>query len=198
MASRGTWPADIPIRHFQLDMQTMQAVNSGTDSASEQAIDRLRDRWRGSLLLPVRTRTKAQRVEAFLNSMRGQTNWVRLWHYPRPRPLGTMAGAPVLQAAALQGANEIRITTTPFATLKAGDLLGLDPLLIMAQDDCVANASGLLIVPLCNRLRIAQAAGAAVVWDKPTAQFRVVSHSGVRYVPGYAEETSVEMVERIA
>lgn len=198
MASRGTWPSDISIRHCQLVMDTMQVVNSGTDSASEQAIDRLRDKWLASLLLPVRTKQRAQRVEAFLNSMRGQTNWVKLWHYPRPKPLGTMAGAPVLQVAALQGADEIRITTTPFATLKAGDMLGLDPLLIMVQDDCVASSGGLLIVPITNRIRVAQAVNTPVTWDKPTAQFRVRSHSGVRYVPGYAEEVSVELVERIA
>lgn len=198
MASRGNWPSDISIRHCQFDMETAQVVNSGTDSASEQAIDRLRDRWIASLLLPVRSKQRAQRVEAFLNSMRGQTNWVRLWHYARPAPLGTMRGTPTLDLAAAQGADQIRILTTPFATLKAGDFLGLDPLLVMVQDDAVATAGGILIATLTNRIRIAQLAGAAVVWDKPKAEFRFRSHSGVRYVPGYTEETSVELVERIA
>jgi hypothetical protein len=181
-------------------LETNQIVNSSPQGGNEQAVDRLNDRWVASVTMPVRTHADSRALEAFLARFRGQVNWIDLWHMGQwsGQPSGTMRGSPVLLSAAAQGADELRITTDAGATLLAGDLVGVGGLLFMVAEDCTAGGGGTLTVPIVNRVRTAQALGAAVTWNKPTASFRVVSHSGVHYVGGVSEEVTIELRERIA
>lgn len=197
MASLGTWPATIRPRSCRMLFVTNQVVNESPQGGDEQVVDRLNDRWQCSLTLPVRKHADAAAVEAFLASFRGQVNWISLWHFVRPAPRGTMRGSPTLKLNADQGASSITVDTTAAATLKAGDMIGVGGLLLMVAEDCTANGSGTLVVPLVNRIRTAQTLGTAVVWDKPTAAFRIVGHSGVNYIPGSADEVSVELREKV-
>lgn len=200
MASLGTWPAALRPESFRLYMETNQIVNSSPQGGNEQAVDRLNDRWLASVTLPIRTHAESRALEAFLASFRGQVNWISLWHMGQwsGQPRGTMRGSRVLQAAASQGADELRITTDPGDTMLAGDMVGVGGLLFMAAADCAAGGGGTLVVPIVNRVRTAQTLGAAVTWDKPTAPFRLVSHSGVNYVSGVSDAVTLEFRERIA
>lgn len=120
---------------------------------SEQAVDLLNDRWRLSMELPPCTPDHAAQREAFISSLRGQVNHTELYHFGRPQPRGTLASCQGLLYDAPQGADSITIATTAGATLLAGDMLGVDGLLLQCRADCTANANGLLVVPLSNRLR---------------------------------------------
>lgn len=82
-------------------------------------------------------------------------------------------------------------------TLLAGDMLGVGGLLLMVASDCTANGSGVVTVPITNRLRVAQSSGAAVTWNQPTAAFRLLSTNGVGYAPAIANATSFDFGEAI-
>lgn len=200
MASLGTWPASLRPSSFSLDLMTNQIVNSSPQGGGEQVVDRLNDCWVCSMTLPIRTHAESRALEAFLNRFRGQVNWISLWHMGQwsGQPNGTMRGTPVLTSAAAQGDAELRITTTAGATLLAGDLVGVGGLLFMVAEDCVAGGAGTITVPIVNRVRTAQALGAAVTWNKPTTTFRIAAHSGVNYVTAVSDEVSIQLRERIA
>lgn len=200
MASLGTWPAAFRPASCRMVLDTNQIVNSSPQGGNEQAVDRLNDRWMCSMTLPIRTHAESRALEAFLANFRGQVNWISLWHMGQwsGQPRGTMRGSPTLVSAASQGADELRISTTAGATLLAGDLVGVGGLLFMVAADCEAGGAGTLVAPIVNRVRTAQALGASVTWDKPTAPFRLVSHSGVNYVAGISDEVTLELRERIA
>lgn len=197
MASLGTWPAGIKPTDARLTMQTNQRVNASPFGGSEQAVDMLNDRWMMTLTLAPMFNRDGGAVESFLASFRGQVNTVNLWHFARPTPVGTLDGSPTLSASAAQGAASIAIATTAGRTLKAGDMVGAGGLLLMAAADATANGSGVLTVSLTNRLRIALSAGAAVTWNKPTAAFRLLAHSGVGYSGSMAEEVTMSLGEAI-
>ena len=120
---------------------------------SEQAVDMLNDRWRLSMELPPCTQPDAAKREAFINALRGQVNHTELHHFGRPYPQGTLSSCQGLVYDAPQGADSITIATTAGATLLAGDMLGVDGLLLQCRADCTADANGVLVVPLTNRLR---------------------------------------------
>lgn len=120
---------------------------------SEQAVDMLNDRWRLSMELPPCSQPEAAKREAFINALRGQVNHTELYHFGRPYPQGTLASCQGLVYDAPQGGDSITIATTAGATLLAGDMLGVDGLLLQCRADCTADANGLLVVPLANRLR---------------------------------------------
>ena len=181
---------------FSLRQQTTQRSFASPFGGSEQVIDLLNDRWLISLSLPNRKFADAAVIEAFIASLRGMTNTVALYHWVRKVPRGTMRGAPTV-AAASAGAGSLTITTTVGATLLAGDMIGVGGLLLQVATDAAANGAGVMVVPIVNRLRTAVAGGTAVVWDKPTAPFRLASPSAIQYIPGYAPEVSFDFVEAI-
>jgi hypothetical protein len=198
MSSLGTWPATIRPRSCRFMLATNQRVHASPYGGSEQVVDLLNDRLMCSLTLPARKHTNAAALEAFLASFRGQTRTINAWHFTRPAPRGTLRGSPTLSAAAAQGAASLSIATTANATLLAGDMIGVGGLLLMVQSDAQANASGAMTVQIVNRLRAGVSSGAAVAWDRPTAPFRLMSHSGVQYIPGGTDEVYMELAEAIA
>lgn len=173
-----------------------QRASSSPYGGSEQVVDLLNDRWKFSCELPPEITANAAWLEAFINSMRGMSNWVPLWHFGRPNVAGTIAGAKTLSANAAQGASSISINATTGTTLLAGDMIGVSGLLLQVQDDATA-AGGVMAVNLNNRLRTALSSGAAVTTLKPTANFRLMSNSGVRYMPGYAQGVTLDFLEKI-
>ncbi len=190
-----TWPAGLYPSACRPVLQTNQRVHASPFGGSEQAVDLLNDRWLMSIEFPTRKAIHGAAVEAFIASMRGQVNTVGLWHFMRPAPRGTMRGTPTLSASAAQGATSIVIQTTAGATLLAGDMVGCGGLLLQVQSDATANGSGVLTATLNNRLRIALSSAAAVSWDRPTAQFRLLATSGQQYTPGRAEGATCDFGE---
>jgi hypothetical protein len=197
MASLGTWPSSIVPMSARLVLQTNQRVNAAPGGGSEQAIDMLNDRWMCYLTLPVRRFSEAAAVEAFLASFRGQVNWVDLWHFARPTPQGSIAGSPTVSGAHAQGAALLAVQTTAGLTVKAGDMLGAEGLLLMAAADATADGAGVVSVPLVNRLRVGLSGGSAVTITQPMASFRLLSHTGVEYQRGITSEVSLTLGEKI-
>lgn len=193
-----TLPAAFVPRTCQLDMASNQRMAASPFGGSEQVTDLLNDYWRMTVSLPDSPHLWGAWREAFIASFRGQVNWVALHHFVRPQPVGTMRGTPTLSTDHAQGAAALAITGgTAAGTLLAGDMLGVGGLLFMVQSDVTLNGSGAGSVPIVNRLRVAQSSGAAVTWDKPTALFRLLSSSGVPYMPGMAGGPSFEFKEKI-
>ena len=195
-----TVPSTFKPRACTFTQSTNQRVNAAPFGGSEQAVDFLNDRWLCSVELPARRAGPAAALEAFIGALRGQTNTCALWHFMRPAPRGTMRGTLTMSATAAQGASSIVVTGgagQAATTLLAGDLLGVGGLLLMVASDCTANGSGVITVPITNRLRVSQSSGAAVTWSAPTATFRLLTTSGMHYVPGYAEPLSLDFGEAI-
>jgi hypothetical protein len=141
-------------------------------SGAVQSIETGPERWVVSLSFPPRVWAKAAAVETFFERLSGGVNRVRLYHFTRPVPRGTMRGAPVVQTAAVRGATTLILSSTqPSFTLAAGDLFSAGGQLFKVAEDCAANISGVATVALVHRVRASISAGAAVVWDHPTADF---------------------------
>jgi hypothetical protein len=182
---------------FSLNLDTTQRSFASPFGGSEQVIDLGSDRWKATLSASPRTYAEAAALEALINSMRGKTNTLAIYHLLRPQPRGTMRGAPLTNGVAV-GAQAVYIFTDPGATLLAGDMFGAGGLLFQVAADSVANGSGEFLVPIVNRVRRTLSALTPVVWDKPTAPFRLSSKPVVQFVPGYAQGVPMDFVEAIA
>lgn len=195
-----TWPTELRASQFMLQSSPNVRVFSSSMGGSEQPVDYLNDRWMVSLQLTARRAEHGRVREAFIASLRGMVNTVALWHMGPGRsvPAGTLRNTPTIHTDAAAGAASIIVQAAADETLKAGDMLGAGGLLLMVAEDCTANGSGVITVPLANRPRAALASGAAVTWNKPTAPFRLVGTSGVRYQPGFTDAVTLEFVEAIS
>jgi hypothetical protein len=182
---------------FTMRLQTNQRAFASPFGGSEQVLDMGNDRLMVSMSLPNRKYADAAQIEAFIAALRGMTNTVAIYHWVRKVPRGTMRGTPTtINNPAAQGSESLTLQAAPGVTLLAGDLIGVSGLLLMVANDCTADGAGNIVVPLVNRLRKAIAAGTAVVWDKPTAPFRMIStSSAVQYIPGYATEVALDFIE---
>lgn len=168
---------------------------------SSQMIDLLGEAWVMTMTLGERKHAAGAAREAFLAKLRGGVHTVNLWHFRRPTPRGTLRGALTLAAQAAQGAQTLSVTGgagQANRTLLAGDMLGLAGQLLMVSQDCQANGSGVISVPLANRVRSTQPATTAVSWDRPVSQFRLVSPVPVGYRPGATDDIELEWREHWA
>lgn len=190
-------PAGFCPRDFSLRMQVNQTAFFSPFGGSEQVVDRLNDRWMMSVTMPARRSGEGAAIEAFIGSMRGLSNTVALYHFQRPIPRGSMRGTPTVVSGVPQGNSFFHIQTTAFATLLAGDMIGVAGLLLQISTDSTADGSGVLRVDFVNRTRTTITAGTSVTWDRPTAPFRMMSATSQQYVPGYAPEVSFEFAEAI-
>lgn len=191
------WPTWLEPRTCRFALEPNQRVNASPFGGSEQVIDMLTERWVCSLEFSARRSDEGARFEAFIASLRGQANTTGLFHFRRRVPRGTLRGAPTLSASAAQGSAAVSVVAPGGATLLAGDMLGIGGLLLMVQSDCSASG-GTIVVPLVNRLRKGLSNGAAVTWDRPAAQFRLLTRAaGLLYVPGSAAPVSLDFGEAI-
>jgi hypothetical protein len=151
------------------------------------------ERWRASLTFNLGTPDLAAQAEAFFARVAGGSERVRLRHFLRPAPLGSMRGAPTLNASAARGDLQLLINTT--GTLKAGDFFKVGGQLFQCFADCSPSA-GVLTVPLVQRVRAALGAGAAVSWDRPTALFICPAMTfAAGYSPGQVAPIAVDFEE---
>jgi hypothetical protein len=192
------WPTGLKASAFSLTLSTVQRTFSSPYAGSEQVIDLLNDRWMASVTLPANVQASGGSVEGFIHSLRNMTNTVNLWHMGRANPTGTISGSPTVNGAHAIGAATLNVTTSAGATVKQGDMLGANSLLLMAAADATADGSGHIAIPLVNRLRKAMAGGEAVTLNKPTAAFRcTTAKASVDYVPGMANAVQLDFVEAI-
>jgi hypothetical protein len=155
-----------------------------------QSITHLADRLRLELTLPPCSAAAAGAREAFCMAAVTRGHWLRLWHFARPAPLGTLRGTPTVSVAAAAGARSILVATTAGATLAAGDVLGgNNQLLQCAYGGAVADGAGLMDVELALPLRRALASGAALQWSKPTGTFQILAVDPTfEYQPGIIQQ----------
>jgi len=176
-----TWPSAWQPRRFRMQVMANERAFTGYYSGQSQALDLLGEFWTCQMEMPPsRDEGKGADMEAFFERLHGRVNLVSLWNLARPEPRGTMRGTPTLNADVPQLANAVHILSTPYATLKAGDVIGLGGQVSRVMADYTANAGGVLIsVEIWPRARVAMSSGAAVSWDKPTVDFRLVDGQGV-------------------
>lgn len=182
---------------FSLSLDANQRMFASPYGGSEQVLDMGNDRWRATLSASPRTNDEAAALEALLAGMRGMTNTLAIYHLLRKQPRGTMRGTPTAQAASA-GTQSLVLNSTAGATLLAGDLIGVAGLLLQVAADAIADGSGVMPVSVVNKLRVAVSGGATVIWDRPTAPFRLASKPIVQFVPGYAQGVSMDLVEAIS
>jgi hypothetical protein len=87
-----TLPAAFKPRACELNLSVNQRVFASPFGGSEQAVDMLNDRWLMSCELPECAPAEGRWREAFIESMRGQVNWVALYHFRHQLPAGTARG----------------------------------------------------------------------------------------------------------
>ena len=173
-----SWPTtrEFQPSRLQWGVSTSRTAWASVYTGQTQRISHLADRLRVTVELPLVLRDLAGAREAYFMAASAAGNWIRVWHFQRPAPMGTLRGTPVTSAAAAAGAREIAITTTAGATLSAGDVLGVaNQLVQVAYGGAVADGAGAMVVPLVLPLRRALSSGAAVEWDKPTGTFQILS-----------------------
>ena len=87
----------------------------------------------------------------------------------------------------------------PYATLKAGDMIGAGGQLVQVVADATAGADAVITASIRPALRAQVAAGSAVLWDKPTATFILTSPEvRVGYRPALGEEIALDFMEVFA
>lgn len=105
-------------------------------------------------------------VEAMIAALRGGARRLRMPHFGRPIPRGTMRGSPTIAQVPQRGANEIKLNGS--GTLEVGDIIGCMDHWHMVETLTTA-VGGVLTVPVSPSVRFSFPLGAAVVWDRPTA-----------------------------
>lgn len=150
--------------------------------------------WKASITLPDMPLDEASYAEAFFSRVAGGVERVLVPYWLRLVPAGTLRGFPTLSVAAMQGALSVSIIGS--GTLKGGDMIGVGGELLQVFDDC-ASVSGIITVPLVNRVRsVSLAAGSAVAWDAPTASMLVPSLSNTaNYAPGIMSGMAIDLEE---
>lgn len=188
---------------FSLRLNTVQRAFGSPYGGGMQVVDLLNDWWTATVTLPPSLHDDAAQLEAWVNALRGMTQVVNLHHLARPEPFGTLRGTPESWGA-VRGARELRVTGTYGQTLNAGDMIGVEGLLLQVAEtvafvETISGVPGCAYVPLVNSLRkaVVGGVGSAVVWDRPTAPFRLVSQPAVQYVPGYAEGLTLDFMEDV-
>jgi hypothetical protein len=195
-----SWP---PGREFTPARMSWGAISSRSAWAAvytgqTQRLTHLADRLRVSLELPPALEPQAGAREAYFMAASAAGNWIRLGHFLRPVPLGTLRGAPTVAVAAAAGARQITVNTTAGATLQAGDVLGFNGQLIQCgYGGAVADGGGTMLMPLVLPLRRALAATSALVWSAPTGAFQILSLDPTfAYSPGRVQAgLMVELAE---
>ena len=167
----------------------------------------------------------AQR-EAFFDRLKGLVNLIAIGHQKRKVPQGTLrdgtaaiawknssnaalawinssgqplswaGGAPAVQSAVAAGATIATLQTVPYATLLAGDHIGMAGQLVRVMANAVADAAGLLPFEFAPAVRAAIPAYTPAVWNYPTANFRLAADGvPVAHVPGALDGSSLELIE---
>lgn len=192
-----TFPSGFLPSSCSFTLSVNDRVNSSPFGGSEQAVDLLNDRWMVELSQDVMDTSVAASVEAWIAAMRGRVNTTQVHHYARPAPRGTARGTMLVNGLVAQGAASIAIDgiSPSTGTLLAGDLLGIGSQLFMVESDVTAVA-GAATVTIANRTRVSIADNAAVTWDKPKVEVRLLSTSGVQFSGATVEPVSLSFGEK--
>lgn len=154
-------------------------------------------RWR----LEYGNNTRVERFEqaAFFDRFRGGANYLRMWFVAQPEPRGTLRGSPTVLEDVSEGASQIGIVGQSGETLLPGDWLqvplanGKTQLIRVAE----ASGTGTITVATTAPFRADVDDGAAVVWQRPTADWHVLSPVTLPNEPDICGGFTVELEEWI-
>lgn len=191
------WPATMIPQRAAIGSQGSGVQFKSPFNGTLQSVEFVAERWILSVTLPPKFRDNAGAVEAFFMRLRGGVNQVTAWHFARPVPVGTMRGSPTLSSGVSRGGTSLPITGgTAGGTLKAGDMLGAGGQLFMVAEDITLNGSGAGTVQIVHRVRATIGSGAAVTWDKPTANWVMPAWvSSFVHTPEVMEGVSLDFEE---
>lgn len=191
------WPEDeymAPMR-VEWGLSDPALLNRSVFSGSVQTASDPFARWMVVLQMNNRALNEQHQRAAWLGKLSGRSKRVKLWNHARPEPSGTLRGSPTLSVSAAQFADTITIAGTNGQTLAEGDMIGLGAMLLTVVTGGTV-ASGTLAVTVAPRLRVAATAGAAIVWDKPKAQFVMTTDRAmVPWARGIGEPFSLAFEE---
>jgi hypothetical protein len=139
--------------------------------------------------LPV-LRAEAQRLEAFLLSLRGKAGTFRLADPYRSLPLGSNLGTPLVRVATVAGDEAVLTkgwTINQVDALKAGDFIEIGTRLHMVLQDADADASGNATVNVWPPIRQVHAVNAPVITSNARGVFALDANAVefTRGVNGY-------------
>ena len=176
-------PADI-----QIGLSAPGTSWSAPYGGALQRISLFNDKLMARLsLIPLVDKVLAGQREAWLFGVKSAGDVVRLHHFARPRPNGTLTGSPTVTSDVLAGARSISLSGCAVgATLIGGDMLGVGgKLLQVSYVGGAANGSGVMALTLSIATRAAITAGAAVTLIKPTSEWQIVGiDPQLEYRPG--------------
>lgn len=192
-------PTGLEVIAFSMPRQINQRAFGSFYGGSETVVNLLNSRWRIHLELAPMGSDDAGLIEGVIGSLEGMANVVDLWHMSRPTPKGSMRGTPTVNGAHSQGATTLSIATVAGATLKIGDIVGVNNLLLMAKADATADGGGILALSLTHPIRTALSNAATITWDHPKSPFRCITDlAAPQYHDGIADSVSLDFVEDIS
>ncbi|MDM0086749.1 MULTISPECIES: hypothetical protein [unclassified Variovorax] len=169
-------PEDLSIMRQDFGVKNFDLTSEGGDTGSVQTSVLGPPRFTCSIVSNDREEEDAAAAwRVLMLALRGRINHLAVYDIARPHPRGSARGV-WITAGGGAGVNSLAISIgadQAGATLLAGDYIGVNQAsvgrqLLHVQADAIANAGGVMIVTFEPVLRLAVAAGSAVVWDRPT------------------------------
>lgn len=199
-----TLPTDLKISRQIWGQKRYDVSFQNGDTGAGQSRILAPPRWITNIVSPQAMQiTPSAAWRAMILDLKGRINQLAVHNINTPAPAGTLRGSLTLTAAAAQYVSTFTLTggaTQAFKTLLRGDWIGLgagsQSQLVSVSADAIADASGVMTVSIAQPLRYTQASGATVIWDKPTALFRVTGDASQwESQPLYQGGYSLDMLE---
>jgi hypothetical protein len=192
-----TLPAHFKTTGFALRRDDNVQENRSASNKAVQRVDFAGEGWLLSMEFPPLFHDQFFEHSAFWNGV-GKVHTFRTYHHAHKIPRGSMRGSPTLGAAYAEGVNTININSTSGATLLPGDFFSI--LLANGKRQlCEVRTSStvgsVITVSLVMPIRGLTVAASSVIWDKPTADFRVLVPMTPSYRMVISEGYTIEAEE---
>jgi hypothetical protein len=164
--STQNFPADIGQTDVTLRAVNLVGEQRGPFNAKREVQVFPGAHWEMEIAFIPTLRAEAQRLEAFLLSLRGKAGTFRLADPYRSLPLGASLGTPLIRVATVAGDEAVLTkgwTVSQSDALKAGDFIEIGTRLHMVLQDADADASGHATVNVWPPIRQVHAVNAPVI-----------------------------------
>lgn len=179
-------PDDINIASMEWGLMSFDLGNTNGDTGSTQVAVLGPQRRTCAIVSNEREEDPEMmaRWRVLLHAMRGRVGRIAVWDVRSPEPRGTARGAWTAAAATAAGATSVTLAIAGQngRTVLMGDWIGVHQdatgaarQLLHVQADAVVQG-GAVTLQFEPALRVSLAAGAVVVWDRPTCLMRRTSN----------------------
>lgn len=190
-----TWPSELFVSRAVFGVKKSGIQWRSNHNGWSQSIDFAADRWVLTVTMPVRQIENAGHAESMANFLAGGVNFVDVWHFARPVPIGTMRGSPLISSASSRGSDQIAVIGT--GTLLPGDMIGVGNQVFQVREAANVASPGAW-VKVTNRVRSQINVGASVVWDRPKIRMQMPSmENSVGFSTIIGEEFTMDLEEVI-